>query len=111
MAKRGDAARADVMDTITKAFKDIDAFEGIVDKKIYVWAQDGVGGEKIQFAISITAPKTPVTCGGTVSGNEAPWESAPQTSGAASSTPNVPIELSAADKQKVASLMASLGLN
>ena len=49
MAKRGDAARADVMDTIVRAFKDVDALEGVVDKKIYVWAQDGAGGEKIQF--------------------------------------------------------------
>lgn len=109
--KRGDAARADVMDTIVRAFKDVDALEGVVDKKIYVWAQDGAGGEKIQFAISITAPKTPVTCGGAVNGNEAPWESAPQTSPAASSASKVPIELSAADRAKVQELMTQLGLN
>jgi len=111
MAKRGDVARASVLTAIEECFKSKGDLEGTVDKKIYVWAQDGPGGERIQYAISITAPKTPVTCGGSVGGDQAPWEDAPQTSGAASSAPNVPIELSAADKAKVASLMASLGLN
>lgn len=108
MAKRGDAARASVFSTIEECFKNKGDLEGTMDKKIYVWAPDGPGGERIQFAISITAPKTPVTCGGAVNGNEAPWESAPQTSPAAST---VPTELSAADKAKVAALMEQLGLN
>lgn len=62
MAKRGDQARQSVMDTICKAFGN--DFVGIQDKKIYVFAQDGVNGEKIQFSISITMPKTPIAGNG-----------------------------------------------
>ena len=107
--KKGDVARQDVMDTIIKAFKDIDALETVQDKKVYVWAQDGAGGEKIQFAISITAPKTPVLAGGEVGGNEGAWSDAPKTGTAATSSP-APVELSAVDKAKVQELMEKLGV-
>ena len=90
------------------------ALEGIVDKKIYVWAQDGPGGEKIQFAISITAPKTPVTCGGEVGSVQGAWSDALPSeapAGSQSSTPvTVPTEISAADKEKVKQLMETLGI-
>ena len=35
-----------------------DKFIGEYDKKIYVWANDG--GERVQIAISMTCPKTPI---------------------------------------------------
>lgn len=110
MAKKGETARADVMDTIAKAFKDIDAFETIADKKIYVWAQDGAGGERIQFAISITAPKTPVLAAGSNGSTDGAWseDNAPKGGVGTAATP---MELSAEDKAKVKALMDSLGLN
>lgn len=113
MAKKGDVARQDVMDTIIKAFKDIDSYCCTADKKIYVWAQDGAGGEKLQFAVSITMPKTPVLAGGEVSGNEGAWSDAPKTGTAASSTASspAPVELSAADKAKVQELMRRLNVS
>ena len=55
MAKRGDAARAEVMSTITNAFATTGNLVGTIDKKIYVTADDG--GEILQFAISITMPE------------------------------------------------------
>lgn len=56
MAKRGDEARAKVYEVIQKAFGE--DFVAVVDKKIYVNSKED--GEKIQFAISITMPKTPI---------------------------------------------------
>jgi len=108
--KRGEQARADVMDTIVRAFKDVDAYECTADKKIYVWAQDGAGGERIQFAVSITAPKNPVLAGGTPTSSDVPWDEAPQTSTPAVNASSTPMELSADDKAKVQALMEQLGL-
>lgn len=101
MAKRGDAARQSVMDTICKAFGD--NFVGIQDKKAYVFAQDGVNGERIQFAISITMPKTPIAGGG---------DSMPSTasSEAPAATNFTPTELAPDDKAKIEELKAKLGI-
>lgn len=101
MAKRGDAARQNVMDIICKAFRE--DFVGIQDKKIYVWAQDGVNGEKIQFAVSITMPKTPIAGGG---------DNAPSTSssGGAPATEFTPTELAPEDKAKIEELKKRLGI-
>ena len=55
MAK-GANAKVVVENKIKEAFGN--DFIGIADKKIYVWADDG--GEKVQVAISMTCPKTPV---------------------------------------------------
>lgn len=56
MAKKGDTARAIVYNKIKEAFGE--NFVDIVDKKIYVTANEQ--GEDIQFAITVTMPKTPV---------------------------------------------------
>lgn len=59
MAARGQIAKNYVEDMIKKAFgKD---FVGISDKKLYVVAPEN--GEKIQIAITLTCPKTPVAIG------------------------------------------------
>lgn len=100
MAKRGDQARQSVMDTIRKAFGN--DFVGIQDKKIYVFAQDGVNGEKIQFSVSITMPKTPIAGGGDV----APSSSTPNTSAEAFT----PTELAPEDKMKIEELKKKLGI-
>lgn len=103
MAKRGDAARQNVMDIICKAFGE--DFVGIQDKKIYVWAQDGVNGEKIQFAVSITMPKTPIAGGG---------DNAPSTSSSggvsAPATEFTPTELAPEDKAKIEDLKRKLNI-
>lgn len=56
MAVKGTIAKDKVMEAIRNAF-DTD-FIGVYDKKGYVWVDDG--GPKIQVAISLTCPKTPV---------------------------------------------------
>lgn len=56
MAAKGTAAKAEVMGKIAEVFGE--NFIGEVDKKLYVWANDG--GERIQVAIALTCPKVPV---------------------------------------------------
>jgi hypothetical protein len=55
MAK-GATAKINVTKKIMEAFGS--DFVTEQDKKLYVWADDG--GEKVQVAISMTCPKTPV---------------------------------------------------
>lgn len=107
MAKRGDQARQSVMDAITTLFAEKGMLEGIQDKKIYVWATDGPGGERVQYAISLTAPKVQVTCGGAVPSNDGAWPVATSTAPAAQPAPT---QLSDEDKAKVDELMKALGL-
>ena len=107
MAKKGETARAVVTNTIAEAFAASGNLVGIVDKKIYVTANDG--SEILQFAISITMPKVPIA--GTEVGN--PTDHA--QSGNAPASPQgtaapQPIELSEDDKAAVAKLMAELGI-
>lgn len=104
MAKRGDVARASVADTIVKAFGA--NYVATVDKKIFVEAQDGPGGETLQFSIAITMPKTSVARGEVLTTSEpagAAWE------GPSAPTP-APTEISDDDKAKVAELMRQLNL-
>lgn len=58
--KRGDLAREAVRDKI------LNTFEGsfVQDKKIYIFEKDGNSNEVIQFAITITMPKTPINASG-----------------------------------------------
>ena len=67
MAK-GQAAKAEVENIIRNAFGK--NFLGVMDKKLYVLADDG-GGEMINVAISMTCPKTPFSVDGdfTATGN------------------------------------------
>ena len=105
MAKRGDIAREKVSKTIADAFGS--DLVGIQDKKIYVQAKDGENGELLQFAISITMPKVPMTAGTFAPGGS--LDSEEVTAGASVATP-VQTDLSPDDKAKVAELMAKLGL-
>lgn len=93
--RKGDVAKETVTNTILSAFEG--AF--VVDKKIYVDVKDG-SGEIVQIAISLTAPKNPVTRVNSgvpaVTGKVAAWE-----------TPK-PTELSPEDKAKVQELMRRL---
>ena len=77
---------------------------GEVDKKVYVWADDG--GEKVQIAIALTCPKTQVAAAPVVNNN---WdfENMPQTS-------NIPsvskVEITDEEKERIADMMSRLGL-
>ena len=101
MARRGDVARQEVVNTIATAFGN--RLVAIQDKKIYVTASDGPGGEVIQFAISITMPKVQV---------EASAPSTKAENGESAAAPLVAreVKLSEDDKAAVAQLMKDLGL-
>ena len=106
MAKRGDAAREAVKDKIIEAFGP--RFIALVDKKIYIEAQDGPNGEWLQFAITMTMPKTGVArqeATTELPAADSDW------SGPAAATPvATPTEITDDDKAKVAELMKKLGL-
>lgn len=104
MAKRGDVARDKVKNIIITAFGE--NFVGIVDKKIYVTAKDE-SGEEIQFAITMTMPKSPIGAadGSKPSVNTNDWTGTVTES----VTPSAP-ETSKEDEEKVAELMKMLGI-
>lgn len=98
MPKKGDAAREAVKNKIVEAFGN--DFVAIVDKKIYVEAKDGPGGETLQFAIAMTMPKVPVERGDGTAAADNP-------TGPANAAP---VELSPEDKAAVERLKARLGI-
>lgn len=74
------------------------------DKKYYLWANEN--GERIQIAISMTCPKTPVgEVGATADSNVLNFEDGVTAGG------EIPIEITTDEKKNVADLMARLGLN
>ena len=74
------------------------------DKKYYLWANEN--GERIQIAISMTCPKTPIgEAGATADSNVLNFEDGATASG------ETPIEITTDEKKNVADLMARLGLN
>lgn len=104
MAK-GTIGKQNVIDKIRAAFGS--DFIGEYDKKIYVWAEDG--GEKVQIAITLTCPKTPVmTTEAPISGDFNFEDDAPATVVAAA--PYQPAEITQEERDTVAQLMAQLGL-
>ena len=85
-------------------------FIGEYDKKIYVWTQEN--GEKVQVAISLTCPKTPISVS---AGTPVPnfsdgmdFENMGTTT--AEPTVFVPAEITEKEKENIAELMARLGL-
>ena len=106
MAKRGEIARDRAKDIIVKAFGE--DFVSIQDKKIYVMAKDE-NGEKIQFAITLTMPKTPIDTGDKYV-NKNDWTDS-DTADVASTAPSpVSAEVSDEDKKKIDELMRTLGI-
>ena len=98
MAKKGDTARAIVYDKIKEAFGE--NFVDIVDKKIYVTANEQ--GEDIQFAITVTMPKTPV--------NKAPKENNEINFETSTSISKPKVEISDKEKEDIRKLMEELNL-
>lgn len=107
MAKRGEIARDRAKDIIVKAFGG--DFVSIQDKKIYVMAKDE-NGEKIQFAITLTMPKTPIDTGDKYV-NKNDWTDSDVINvPSASPSPSVNTEVSDEDKKKIDELMRTLGI-
>lgn len=105
MPKKGDQARESVKNTIIKAFNTTGNFVAFLDKKIYVQAKDGANGDTIQFAISLTMPKTPVEAGAQTTVGPVRNGSSTNSSGNTLATPT---ELSPEDKEQVERLKERL---
>ena len=126
MATKGSKAKEYVENKIKEAFGE--NFIAIVDKKIYVWADDG--GERIQVALSLTCPKVPievdaVPAATTVSAPKATefnwggYTSMAQMTGAwtpaAAPAPKTPepkpaVEITQAERDRIAKLIEKLNL-
>lgn len=107
MAAKGTIAKQNVVKKIQEIFGA--DFIGEVDKKIYVWTQEN--GERVQIAISMTCPKTPIDISGTPVPNFSGGMDF-ENMGVATVAPATytPAEITEEEKQTVADLMARLGL-
>lgn len=106
MARKGDIAKATVLEKISQIYPDAT----YSDKKLYVWETDD-GGEKVQIAIAMTMPKVPVENGEPVpkaTSGAAPWENAAAV--AASAKKMDKIIASKDEEEMVAKLMEKLGI-
>ena len=106
MAK-GAIAKSNVLKKIAEIFGA--DFIGEYDKKIYVWTQEN--GERVQVAISLTCPKTPIDVSGTPIPNFSGGIDFEDT-GAAIVAPTtfVPAEITEEETKNIQDLMARLGL-
>lgn len=102
MAKKGEQAREIVKNTIIDAFQATGDFVAFKDKKIYVQAKNGSNGEVLQFAITMTMPKTAIEAGTQTSGSSA-WDS-----NSGNTVSAAPTELSSEDKEQVEKLKNKL---
>lgn len=74
------------------------------DKKYYLWANEN--GERIQIAINMTCPKTPIgEVGASADSNVLNFEDGATAGG------ETQVEITVDEKKNVADLMARLGLN
>lgn len=102
MAAKGTEAKERIVEKIQEIFGE--DFAGYVDKKIYVWSKEN--GERVQVCLSMTCPKTPIgevvipRGDGGINFEEAVVAAAPVKSA----------EVTAEEQQKIADLMATLGL-
>ena len=99
MAK-GAQAKINVTNKIANAFGEDWIDE--VNKKLYVWADDG--GERVQISIALTCPKTPV---------DAPDKNfVPDNDWSEDETPaqKKAVEITDEEKKNIADLMQRLGL-
>ena len=101
------AKGAEAKEYVAKKLKEAfgDDYVGEVDKKYYVYAYEG--GQKMQIAIAMTCPKTPV-------GNivEEKKEAFDWSDSGNESVPSTfkPVEIEDSEREKVAELMKKLGL-
>ena len=105
---RGNIAKESVIKKIANEFGA--DFIGEYDKKVYVWANDG--GERVQIAISLTCPKTPIQVDMNVSAGGGDWDfsdDAPKNTTIAVASA-APAEITEEEKSNLADLMSRLGL-
>ena len=109
MAK-GAIAKENVAKMIAKTFGS--NFVGEYDKKLYVWSEEN--GEKIQIAISMTCPKTPVGGDiGKIDFSSEPGDSLnfeDMSAAVAAPTAFTPAEISDEERDNIAKMMERLGL-
>lgn len=107
MAK-GAIAKQQVINKLAEAFGN--DYIGEYDKKQYVWANDG--GERVQIAISLTCPKTPIEIATNVANDGGDWDFSDDKpkAGVVAVSNAAPAEITEQEKQNIADLMARLGL-
>ena len=108
MAVKGALAKEYVAKKIAEVFGA--DYIGEVDKKLYVWAQEN--GEKIQIAIAMTCPKTPIGDVPTMdfSSDTGDFDFSGDATTATPPTAFQPAVITAEEKANIASLMEKLGL-
>lgn len=100
---RGANAKIEVENKITAAFGA--DYVGNVDKKIYVWADDG--GERVQIAISLTCPKVPVSIGN-MGGDGLDFDNLSMNTEAPE--PFKPAEITIEETENIRKMLSELGL-
>lgn len=103
MARKGDIGREKVKQKIIDAFGE--DFAGEQDKKLYVWADDG--GEKVQFAIAMTMPKTQI---GAAPKNTNDWTEKSIAPAPVNVVSPAAQNISPEDEEKIQNLMKTLGI-
>lgn len=78
------------------------------NKKYYVWAEDG--GEKVQIAISLTCPKTQVGVVDMSSAFGDGFDFTGANTVVAQAPSSEPVEITQEEKDKLAEMLAKLGL-
>lgn len=102
MAK-GQEAKEYVAKKLKEAFGE--DYIGEVDKKYYVWSYEG--GQKMQIAIAMTCPKTPV---GNVPETKEAFDWSESTTTGTTTSNWEPAKIEDNEREKVAELMRKLGL-
>ena len=103
MAKGTNAKNA-VINKIAMAFGT--DYIGEIDKKVYVWADDG--GEKVQIAIALTCPKNPVETGGVSTAPVSGWDFSDNV--VTASAPVSKAEITPEEQARIADMKSRLGL-
>ena len=103
MAKGTNAKNA-VINKIAMAFGT--DYIGEIDKKVYVWADDG--GEKVQIAIALTCPKNPVETDGVSTAPASGWDFSDNV--VTASAPVSKAEITPEEQARIADMMSRLGL-
>lgn len=103
MAKGTNAKNA-VINKIAMAFGT--DYIGEIDKKVYVWADDG--GEKVQIAIALTCPKNPVETGGVSTAPVSGWDFSDKVVTASALASRA--EITPEEQARIADMMSRLGL-
>lgn len=102
------AKGAEAKEYVAKKLKEAfgNDYVGEVDKKYYVWAYEG--GQKMQIAIAMTCPKTPV--GNIVEEKKEAFDWSEDVTKTGMVGTFKPIEIEDSEREKVAELMKKLGL-